>query len=71
MNNTEEAVSPMSGLLTVKEALKYLRISRSTLARHTRQGIGPNVVRIGVRTLYRKSDLDDYIQANTNTGEQV
>jgi excisionase family DNA binding protein len=65
MNNTE------AGLLTVKEALAYLRISRSTLARHMVQGIGPKVVRIGARTLYRKSDLDDYIQANTTTGEQV
>ena len=48
-------------LLTVKEACEYLRIGRSTLYRHIKQGkIKP--VKIGKRTLIDKNDLDRLIE---------
>lgn len=51
-------------LLSVAEALKYLRLSSSTLARMRRDKIGPVYVKLGNRVLYRKSELDAYINSN-------
>ena len=48
-------------LLTVNEALEYLRISRPTFYRLIKQGkIKP--VKIGKRTLIDKADLDRLIE---------
>lgn len=57
-----------SDLLTVTEALKYLRISRSTLARMKLEGTGPKHVQQGRRVFYRRADLDEYLNNNTVTG---
>jgi excisionase family DNA binding protein len=46
----------MDELVTVKEAMAMLRLSRKTLYLRTREGTVPSV-RIGSRRLYRKTDL--------------
>jgi len=48
-------------LLTVKEALKYLKVGRTTLYKLIKEGkIKP--VKIGKRTLIDKNDLDRLIE---------
>ena len=48
-------------LLTVKEALKYLKVGRTTLYKLIKEGkIKP--VKIGKRTLIDKNDLDRFIE---------
>lgn len=56
-----------SDLLTVNEALNYLRISRSTLVRLKLEGKGPKHVQQGRRVFYRKADLEEYINQNVVT----
>lgn len=48
-------------LLTVPELIKKLRISKSTLLRLERNGLGPVCVLIGRRRLYRLADVDNFI----------
>ena len=50
-----------SDLMKRNEAARYLRISRATLDRMKAGGNGPVWIRIGVKVLYRKRDLDDFI----------
>jgi excisionase family DNA binding protein len=49
-------------LLTVEEAARYLRVTRRTLDRWRRNGIGPRSIKLpsGGRR-YRREDLDVYI----------
>lgn len=58
-------------LMTVPEAVSYLRISIATLARMRGEGKGPPYMKIGRRVLYRKSSLDLYLHHNVvdNQGE--
>lgn len=51
-------------LLSVEEAVAYLRLSPSTLARFRKENARPNYIKLGRRVLYRKSELDAYIDAN-------
>lgn len=54
-------------LLSVEEAVAYLRLSPSTLARCRKENARPHYVKLGRRVLYRKSELDAYIDANLIT----
>jgi len=56
-------------LLTIDEAMAYLKISRATLARRRYAQIPPRYVQIGTRVFYRKSDLEDFINASTIVGD--
>jgi predicted DNA-binding transcriptional regulator AlpA len=54
---TAEAEPPVA--LTVAEAIEYSGISRTTLYRYRKAGVGPNYIVRGTRTiLYLKSELD-------------
>lgn len=53
----------VSDLLTVEEAVKYIRLSKPTLARMRRDKTGPVFVKLEHRVFYRKVDLDDYINS--------
>lgn len=49
-----------------KEAAAYLRTSTSTLAKYRTRGNGPAFIRQSSRkTLYRKADLDAWLNART------
>ena len=50
-------------LLTQKEAMSYLRISLETLAKLRREGLP--FVKLGKKVLFKKSDLDAFIEART------
>jgi len=50
-------------LLTKKEVLEYLRISRSTLDHSLMKEIP--YIKLGKRVLFRKSDIDAYLEKKT------
>jgi len=55
-------------LLTDKEAAKFLRSSQVTLWRLRRDGaLGFN--RVASKILYRRSELENYLQRNQRNGE--
>ena len=47
---------------TFKETLEYLKLSRSKLARMMKAGEVP-YARIGKRILFRKADLDQFVES--------
>ena len=51
-------------LVNIPQACDFLKLSTATLARMRRDKEGPPFVKMGTRVLYRKSDLDAYIQSN-------
>jgi len=50
-------------LLTKKEVLEYLRVSRATLDRSLMKEIP--YIKLGKRVLFRKSDIDAYLEKKT------
>lgn len=50
-------------LLTKKEVLEYLRVSRSTLDHSLMKKIP--YIKLGKRVLFRKSDIDAYLDKKT------
>jgi hypothetical protein len=52
-------------LYTRQEAADYLRIKINTLSIWCTEGRGPAPSKLGSRTLYRKSALDEFITKNT------
>lgn len=55
-----------SPLLSVDEAAAYLRLSKATLSRMRKENNGPQYVKLGHRVLYRKSELDAFIDSNVS-----
>jgi len=51
-----------SELLTFKETLEYLKISRSKLSRMMKAG-EITFARIGKRVIFRKVDLDEFVKS--------
>jgi predicted DNA-binding transcriptional regulator AlpA len=55
-----------AGLGTAREVAEYLQISEGSLAQHRYRGSGPRFIKIGGhRVMYRWSDIEDYLDANT------
>ena len=50
-------------LLTKKEVLEYLRVSRSTLDHRLMKEIP--YIKLGKRVLFRKSDIEAYLKSKT------
>lgn len=50
-----------SALFTTDEAAAYLRIAASTLEKRRVTGDGPAYRKLGRRVLYRRADLDTWI----------
>ena len=57
-------------LLTVDEAVEYLKLSRPTLARMVREGALPVVRLRGRRVLFRREALDELIERAEHRGSQ-
>lgn len=51
--------------MKVKEAAEYMRLSHSTLNKWRVQGRGPRFQKIGRNVVYRKSDLDEWMDKQT------
>lgn len=64
MTEAVETTAVESPLLNIDEAAAYLKVSVSTLARMRRDKNGPSYVQLGARVVYRKVDLDAYIESN-------
>lgn len=58
MNDVQE-----TPLLNIEQASKYIQLSTATLARMRRDNNGPAFVKLGARVLYRKTDLDEFIES--------
>ena len=49
------------GVLTTKQAARYLSISTKWLANQRWQGTGPRFLKLGGAVRYRQADLDAYL----------
>jgi excisionase family DNA binding protein len=56
-------------LLTPQEYAEYRRCSLRTLDRERADGRGCPYVRLGARILYRRSDIDRYMEAHLRGGD--
>jgi excisionase family DNA binding protein len=61
MAQSNEKWSPESPLLNTKEACEYLKIGRSSLYTLVKDGVIPAVHPVTGRTIYLKTDLDEFI----------
>lgn len=65
-----EAIAPKE-TYTTEDAASYLCLSKSTLNHLRSQGSGPKYSRLERRIVYRKKDLDEFLDSKvqkTNTG---
>jgi excisionase family DNA binding protein len=56
-----DTTPPKSDLMTIAEAMKYLRISRQTLYERTKAREIPSY-KIGRKVLYKRQELDLYLE---------
>jgi hypothetical protein len=54
---------PHSPNLTPNEAAAYVKVGVRTLARYRALGIGPAYIKLRGKILYRRADLDSWLQA--------
>ncbi len=59
----EHTAEPASALLTIAEAAQLLRAPVATLRYWRHLGTGPRSFRLGRRVLYRRDDLDSWVDA--------
>ena len=53
----------LDGLLSMREVLALLRVSRSTLTRWIREGAFPRPVKLGKRAVrWRRSDIEGWLK---------
>jgi len=57
----------MNPILTAPDAANILRVHLRTLERWRQTGEGPRYVKMGRRVGYRRSDLEDWLEANVTT----
>ena len=67
MRNNDPAFKLGEVRVTASEAAKALRVSPKTLERWRLEGFGCRWLRVGRKPLYRRSDLIDWLDANTVT----
>lgn len=51
------------GLMTVDELAAYLRKPVNTIYQWNRRGDGPRYMKVGRAALYRRSDVDQWLEA--------
>ena len=67
-----DMTATVEGLLTSEQLADYLNTSTQRLAVHRVKGTGPRFVKEGRRVLYRRTDVEAWLDANTRertTGE--
>ena len=65
MTTTTEATA----LMTQPETAEYLRVAEHTLENWRYRRTGPRFLKAGGRVLYRRSDLDAWLDANAQGGD--
>ena len=65
---SDHPASSQPQLLTITEAAELLRAPVATLRYWRHLGSGPRSFRLGRRVLYRRDDLDDWIDARRESG---
>ena len=65
--------TPPGAVLTIDGAAAYLSISKATLYtwRTRRAGYGPRAIKAGGRLLYRRADLDAWLDEHVETFDQT
>ena len=53
-----------SGVLNTRETARYLGVSEVFIKKRRRLGTGPRFYRIGGRVIYKRADLDAFLQAH-------
>ena len=67
----DATADPCSDLLTIAEAAALLRAPVATLRYWRHLGTGPRSFRLGRRVLYRRDDLNDWIDARREHGSRT
>lgn len=60
-------IAPGKSLLTAKQAAEYLHVREQTLNNWRQIGRGPRFVRMGRLIRYRLSELDKFVEENSQT----
>ena len=68
VSSREHTAEPVSELLTIIEAAELLRAPVATLRYWRHLGTGPTSFRLGRRVLYRRDDLQAWIDARRDRG---
>lgn len=58
---TQDNASAVNATLNASEAAKHLQINANTLANWRCSGRGPKYYKVGSRVVYRRDDLDAYL----------
>jgi predicted DNA-binding transcriptional regulator AlpA len=66
----DPTTGPQSELLTLPEAAEHLRAPVATLRYWRHLGSGPRSFRLGRRVLYRRGDLQAWVDAQRNNGSR-
>ncbi len=67
----EPSAEPPAELLTIAEAALLLRAPVATLRYWRHLGTGPHSFRLGRRVVYRRDDLDTWIDAQRRQGSST
>jgi predicted site-specific integrase-resolvase len=57
-------------LMTTKETAEFLRVNRATLYRWRREDISPKYYNLNGKVMYKRSDLNRYLNQNSHTSLQ-
>jgi len=68
-SSPDHIAEPVPELLTIAEAAELLRAPVATLRYWRHLGTGPRSFRLGRRVLYRRDDLDAWIDARHDQGQ--
>lgn len=60
----KETVKEKEEYLTPDEVSLRYKVSKVTLWRNSKNGLWPKPIKVGRKSLYRKSDMDDIFKAN-------
>lgn len=67
MSSTTEAERP---ILSAKQTAAFLDLAEVTLEIWRRKGTGPAFIKAGRRVLYRRSDIEQWLESNRRGGGQ-
>ena len=51
--------------LDCKQVAEILHVSEASLAQQRYRGFGPRFIKVGRRVIYRRADVEAYLDANT------
>lgn len=66
--NPPQAIQPFD-LMTMDEVAEVTRIGVNTLRWYRHNGTGPKGAKIGGRVMYRRTDVEAWVEDAFNTGE--